>query len=124
MSTIAARPARLAISTRRHAVAFWAIAFALLAILAYSAVPTPLYPLYQGRDGFSSLMITVIYAVYAVGVVISLFTIGPLSDRHGRRRLVVPALGLALLSSLVFLLWRDVPGLLVLVSSADWASEP
>jgi MFS family permease len=113
MSTVAAPPARIAVSGRRHAVAFWAIAFALLSILAYSAVPTPLYPLYQARDGFSSLTVTVVFAVYAVGVVISLFTVGHLSDWHGRRRLVVPALGLALLSAVVFLLWRDLPGLLL-----------
>jgi MFS family permease len=113
MSTVAAPSARIAVTGRRHAVAFWAIAFALLAILAYSAVPTPLYPLYQARDGFSSLVVTMVFAVYAVGVVISLFTIGHLSDWHGRRRLVVPALGLALLSALVFLLWPDLPGLLL-----------
>jgi MFS family permease len=113
MSDIATPSARIAVSGRRHEVAFWAVAFALLSILAYSAVPTPLYPLYQARDGFSSLMVTVVFAVYAVGVVISLFTVGHLSDWHGRRRLVVPALGVAIVSALVFLLWRDVPGLLL-----------
>jgi MFS family permease len=113
MSDIATPSARIAVAGRRHEVAFWVVAFALLSILAYSAVPTPLYPLYQARDGFSSLMVTVVFAVYAVGVVISLFTVGHLSDWHGRRRLVVPALGVAIASALVFLLWRDVPGLLL-----------
>jgi MFS family permease len=113
MSDIATPSARIAVSTHRHAVAFWVIAFALLTVLAYGAVPTPLYPLYQARDGFSSLTVTVVFAVYAVGVVISLFTVGHLSDWHGRRRLVVPALALAIASALVFLLWRDLPGLLL-----------
>jgi MFS family permease len=113
MSDIATPSARIAVSGRRHEVAFWAVAFAMLSMLAYGAVPTPLYPLYQARDGFSSLMVTVIFGVYAVGVVISLFTVGHLSDWHGRRRLVVPALGMAMASALVFLLWRDVPGLLL-----------
>jgi MFS family permease len=113
MATVAPPAARVAASTRRHAVAFWLIASALLVILAYGAVPTPLYPLYQARDGFSSLTVTIVFAVYAVGVVISLFTVGHLSDWHGRRRLVVPALGLAISSALVFLLWRDLPGLLL-----------
>jgi MFS family permease len=102
MSTVAAPSARLAVSTRRHAVAFWVIAFALLTILAYGAVPTPLYPLYQARDGFSSLTVTVVFAVYAVGVVISLFTVGHLSDWHGRRWLVVPAHVPARVGLLVF----------------------
>jgi MFS family permease len=98
---------------RRHGVGFWAVAFAFLAVLAYSAVPTPLYPLYQARDGFSSLTITIVFAVYALGVVVSLFTVGHISDWHGRRRLVVPAVLLSMLSAVIFLLWRDLPGLIV-----------
>ena len=58
--------------------------------MAYNAVPAPLYGIYQQRDGFSSFTITVIFAAYAVGVVISLFTVGHLSDWHGRRRLFAP----------------------------------
>jgi MFS family permease len=113
MSTLAAAPRHTASVLLRHRTAFWVAAFALLVMLAFSAVPTPLYPLYQARDGFSSFMITVIFATYAVGVVISLFTVGHLSDWHGRRRLVLPALGAAMVSAAVFIFWRDVPGLLV-----------
>jgi MFS family permease len=97
----------------RHNVGFWAIAYAFLIVLAYNAVPAPLYGIYQQRDGFSSFAITVIFAAYAVGVVISLFTVGHLSDWHGRRRLFAPALALCMLSAVVFLLWRDLPGLIL-----------
>ncbi len=110
---VAAEPRQTASVRLRHRTAFWVAAFALLVMLAFSAVPTPLYPSYQARDGFSSFMITVIFATYPVGVVISLFTVGHLSDWHGRRRLVLPALGGAIVSALVFIFWRDVPGLLV-----------
>src|ERR1700760_1682417 len=113
MSTLAAAPRHTASVFLRHRTAFWVASFALLSMLAFSAVPTPLYPLYQARDGFSSFMITVIFAIYAVGVVISLFTVGHLSDWHGRRRLVLPALGASMVSAVVFIFWRDVPGLLV-----------
>jgi MFS family permease len=113
MSTVAAEPRQSTSVRLRHRTAFWVAAFALLVMLAFSAVPTPLYPLYQARDGFSSFMITVIFATYPVGVVISLFTVGHLSDWHGRRRLVLPALGGAIVSALVFIFWRDVPGLLL-----------
>jgi MFS family permease len=82
-------------------------------VLAFSAVPSPLYPDYQARDGFSSFMITVVFASYALGVVFSLFAIGHLSDWHGRRRVIVPALLTSMLSAVVFLLWRDLPGLIV-----------
>lgn len=113
MSTLAAQRTQPASVRLRHRTAFWVAAFALLVMLAFSAVPTPLYPAYQERDGFSSFMTTVIFATYPVGVVISLFTVGHLSDWHGRRRLVLPALGGAIVSALVFIFWRDVPGLLV-----------
>jgi MFS family permease len=109
----AALPPAAPTGSRRHGIGFWAIAFAFLTVLAYSAVPTPLYPLYQARDGFSSLTITVVFAAYAVGVVASLFAVGHLSDWYGRRRLAVPAILASLLSALIFLLWRDLPGLIL-----------
>jgi MFS family permease len=96
-----------------HEAGFWAAAFAFCAVLAYNAVPAPLYSIYQQRDGFSSLMLTVIFSVYAVGVVLSLFTAGHLSDSHGRRRPFAVSLVLCIASGVVFLLWRDLPGLLV-----------
>ena len=97
----------------RHSVGFWAIAFAFLTVMAYNALPAPLYGLYQQRDGFSSFLLTVIFAAYAIGVVISLFCVGHLSDWHGRRRLFVPSLITCMISAAVFLTWRSLPGLIV-----------
>jgi MFS family permease len=96
-----------------HRHGFWAVAFAFLVVMGYSAVPTPLYGLYAARDGFGSLTITLVFAAYALGVVASLFLAGHLSDRYGRRKLLLPALALSILSALLFLVWRDLPGLLV-----------
>ncbi|MEV4418925.1 MFS transporter [Patulibacter sp. NPDC049589] len=101
-------PAR---SRRHHGLGFWAVAFAFLAVMAFSTVPSPLYGIYQARDGFSSFVITLIYAAYAIGVVGSLILAGHLSDWHGRRRVLLPAIAASVLSALVFLLWRDLPGL-------------
>ena len=113
-TTTAPLPPQTVSSTRaRHGIGFWAIAYAFLIVMAYNAVPAPLYGIYQQRDGFSSFTITVIFAAYAVGVVISLFTVGHLSDWHGRRRLFAPAVALCMLSAVVFLLWRDLPGLIL-----------
>src|SRR5690242_15392260 len=98
---------------RRYRRAFWLVAFAFLAVMAFSAVPSPLYGLYRVRDHFSLFMITVIYAVYAVGVIGSLLLAGHLSDWYGRRPLLLPALGLAIVSAVVFLLVKSLPGLLV-----------
>jgi hypothetical protein len=60
------------VGSRRHRLAFWMVSFAFLAVMAFSAAPSPLYGLYRARDHFSLFMITVIYAVYAVGVIGSL----------------------------------------------------
>jgi MFS family permease len=96
-----------------HDRGFWAIAFAFVVVMAYSAFPTPLYGLYAARDGFGALTITAVFAAYAVGVAVSLFLVGHLSDTHGRRRFLLPALALTALSAVSFLVWRDLPGLLV-----------
>jgi MFS family permease len=100
-------------SPTRLTLGFWAIAFAFLVEMAVSAVPTPLYAIYAQRDGFASFTVTVIFAAYAVGVVASLFLAGHLSDWYGRRRVLVPALVLQIVSAAIFLLWRDVTGLIV-----------
>jgi MFS family permease len=96
-----------------HDRGFWAIAFALMVVMAYSAFPTPLYGLYAARDGFGALTITAVFAAYAVGVTISLFLVGHLSDVYGRKRVLLPSLGLAALTAVSFVVWRDLPGLLV-----------
>src|SRR4051795_10632592 len=87
----------------RRLIAFWAVAFAFAMVMAYSAVPAPLYLLY----GFSSLTITIVFSAYAVGVVGGLFLAGHVSDWYGRRRVLVPALLLALASGVFFLFFRD-----------------
>lgn len=100
-------------SSRHHGLGFWAVAFALLVVMAFSALPTPLYVLYQARDGFSTFMVTVIFAAYAVGVVISLFFAGHSSDWLGRRRVLAPAVCLSGVAAIIFLVWPDLPGLIL-----------
>src|SRR3954466_2324495 len=98
---------------RRHGAGRWAVVFAFVAVMAFSTVPTPLYTLYQARDGFSTLVITVIFAAYAVGVIVSLFFAGHVSDWVGRRRALVPAVLVRVPGARRLLLWRALPGLLV-----------
>ena len=99
-------------SNNRYRFGFAAVAFAFLAVLAFSTVPTPLWSLYAQRDGFSSLTITLLFAAYAVGVAASLFLVGHISDWEGRRRVLVPALVVNILAGVVFLLWPETDGLL------------
>ena len=69
-----------------------------------ATLPTPLYPLYQQRYGFGSLLVTVIFAIYAFGVVGGLILFGNLSDRIGRKPVLVLGLVLSAASALLFLL--------------------
>ncbi|MDO8209071.1 MFS transporter [Conexibacter sp. CPCC 206217] len=96
-----------------HGAGVWVVAYAFLVVMAYSAVPTPLYAIYQQEDGFSAFMITVIFGAYAVGVAVSLFVVGHVSDWHGRRRVLIPALLMSIASAFVFLFWHDLGALLV-----------
>ena len=63
----------------------WAVAFAFLAVSAFSTAPSSLYGLYEQQEHLSSLTITIVYAVYAVGIVVSLLLAGHVSDWYGRR---------------------------------------
>src|ERR1700751_341610 len=99
--------------SRRHRRSFWVVAFVFLTVMGFSTVPSPLYGLYRARDHFSLFMITVIFAVYAIGVIASLLLAGHLSDLYGRRRLLLPALGIAMLSAAVFLASKSLSGLVV-----------
>jgi MFS family permease len=81
-----------------------AIASIISVAFAGSVVVTPLYSLYQQKFGFSEITLTLVYAVYVVGNVIALLLLGQVSDQIGRKRVAMPALVLAALSALLFLL--------------------
>ncbi|GAA2882776.1 putative multi-drug efflux transporter [Actinoplanes cyaneus] len=102
-------------ATRRlpHGAGFRIIALAFGTELAFCAVPTPLYAIYQQRDGFPTIVLTVIFAAYAVGVMLSLYLAGHVSDRLGRRRVILGSLLLNLVAALLFLVRDDVAGLIV-----------
>lgn len=81
----------------------WVVAYAFLVVMAFSALPTPLYVLYD----LSPVMITVVFAAYAAGVVVSLFAAGHLSDVYGRRPMTLIAIAANLVSAALFLVWRE-----------------
>jgi predicted MFS family arabinose efflux permease len=87
------------------------VALAFLATMVGTTLPTPLYPIYQQELGFGGLMVTVVFATYAVGVLAALLLFGRLSDRIGRRPVLLPGLALAAASSLVFLIPDSLPAL-------------
>lgn len=84
------------------------VALAIVIATLSSNVVSPLYSLYQQRWGFSSSALTGIFAVYAVGVLAAMLLVGPLSDRIGRRRVMVPSLVVVALGALAFCFARDL----------------
>lgn len=84
----------------------------LIAFLAASSAPTPLYRLYQQQWGFSSTLLTVIFATYALALLLALLVTGRLSDHMGRRPVIILALALQAIAMLGFL-YATGPGWLI-----------
>ena len=96
-----------------HAAGFWVVAVAFLISMGFTVVTTPLWSIYQRQDDFSTFMVTVAFATYAVGVLVSLFLAGHVSDWMGRRTVLLPAILIEALSAVIFIVWNDLPGLMV-----------
>lgn len=83
----------------------------MVAFLAASSVPTPLYPLYQASWHFSTPMLTLAFAIYMFALLLTLLTTGPLSDYLGRRPVIFGALALEMVSMFCFLGANSLEGL-------------
>ncbi len=83
--------------------AFWAVGVTTGALLAASSAPSPLYSVYQRKFGFSALTLTAIFAVYVLALLLSLLTVGRLSDFVGRRPVLAAALVVEAASMAVFI---------------------
>jgi MFS family permease len=82
----------LAHATLARGAAFWLVAIMTATLLAASSAPSPLYPVYQAEFGFSTITLTAIFAIYVLALLISLLTVGRLSDYLGRRPVLAVAL--------------------------------
>ncbi|HEY3763792.1 MAG TPA: MFS transporter [Gaiellales bacterium] len=78
------------------------VSAAWLVLMAGVNLPTPLYAVYSQRFGFSSAVLTLIFAVYAFVLVPALMLFGQLSDRLGRRPVMLLGLGAAATGLVVF----------------------
>lgn len=82
-------------------VAFYLQASIVVAFLAASSAPTPLYAVYQGAWGFSPITTTVVFGIYALAVLAALLTVGSLSDHIGRRPVLLAAIVLQAVAMIV-----------------------
>lgn len=87
---------------------FISVIYAFLVVMMGTTIPTPLYPIYSAVYDLSPLLITIIYAVYAVGVISGLLIFGDLSDRVGRRYILIPGVILSIFSALLFLVSNNL----------------
>ncbi|WP_367041384.1 MFS transporter [Streptomyces sp. Je 1-332] len=96
-----------------HTAGFWFVTAGFAVLMAFGTVPTPLWQLYAARDNFGATTVTVAYSSMVVGAVAAFVGLGHLSDRMGRRRLVIPGLVVGIVASVTLILWQSLPGLIV-----------
>jgi MFS family permease len=92
----------------RRTLGFWLLAITLMAYLAASSAPSPLYVVYQQRWHFSATILTVIFAVYALALLLALLTVGGISDLLGRRRVLAVSLLIELVAMVGFITAQGV----------------
>jgi MFS family permease len=87
------------VGDRRSLLTMW---LAWLVLMASVQLPAPLYDVYAHRFDFSTLVLTLVFAVYAVGVLAATLLFGRLSDRFGRRPVLLAGLATGCLGALLF----------------------
>ena len=75
---------------------------AWLLLIAGVNLASPLYHVYSERFSFSPLVLTAIFSTYAIVLVPALVLFGRLSDRFGRRPVLVGGLGTACVGLILF----------------------
>ncbi|MEO3875596.1 MFS transporter [Nonomuraea sp. B12E4] len=105
------RPAGEVVSTPIRWV--WLAAWPVTATFVLSNAATPLYALWQRDIGFSKGTLTVIFAFYIIGLLGSLLVSGVVSDRLGRKPVLLPALALALAACAIFATASTVTALIL-----------
>ncbi|HSJ72706.1 MAG TPA: MFS transporter, partial [Miltoncostaeaceae bacterium] len=87
----------------------WKALIGLLVLTMGTSTLTPLLPLYQQDFGLSTGTATLLFVTYTITVCPTMLIAGNLSDRLGRKRLLLPAMAVMTLASLVFALAESVP---------------
>ncbi|WP_082813001.1 MFS transporter [Cellulomonas timonensis] len=89
--------------------AWVAVAATMVAVAWGGNEFTPLLVMYQEVSSFSAVTVYLLLGAYVLGIVPALLLGGPLSDRYGRRPLLLPAAPLSLAGSLVLAVGSGSP---------------
>lgn len=87
----------------------WKAFIAMLIFTMGTSIITPLLPLYAERFQLSAGTLSLLFATYTATVVPTMLVMGGLSDRVGRKRVMLPAMASISAASLVFALADSVP---------------
>lgn len=90
-----------------------AAAWMVTAVFILSNSATPLYVHWQNQFAFSSAKLTIIFASYIAGLLSSLLVAGQLSDRLGRKAILIPGILISMLASGLFITAGSVTTLVV-----------
>jgi MFS family permease len=93
--------------------ALWITAAAFTTVMAVGTAPAPLWPLYQAADGLATTTVTVLAGAVVVGATASFLLLGHLSDRHGRRAVLVPSVAVSAAAMVIMAAVPTVAGLVV-----------
>lgn len=94
----------------------WAypVLLTLMAVsLGVSGAPAPLYGVYEQRWGLSPITTTLVFAAYAVAALLAVLVAGPLSDRFGRRPMLLGAVATMIVGLGIFMTAHNVAELFV-----------
>ena len=108
--TTADRPT---VDQRRSATGFWTVTYALLIVMAFATLPSPLYGLYRVRDHLSSLTITVVFAIFAGGTITTLLAVPRIAARIGRRGVMLAAVAVMMIAAAILAASKALPALLI-----------
>ncbi|PPF89939.1 hypothetical protein C5C03_03340 [Clavibacter michiganensis] len=86
------------------AAAFWVAAGVLVLSLGASGAPAMLYPAFSALWGTGPVVTTALFAVYPVALVVVMVAGGGLSDRFGRRRLMLAGVAVVAVGTVLFAL--------------------
>jgi MFS family permease len=91
----------------------WRIWSVLVLFALGTSLITPLIPIYQDALSFSDTVATLFLGCYVAALVPSMLTLGQVSDRIGRKRVLLGALATLALAQALLITGPDLTGLLV-----------